>query len=782
MPDPTPSPGNLPSQITSFVGRRHEKLQVKSALREHRLVTVVGPGGVGKTRLALETSYQTARSYPGGCWFVDLGKLPAHHAIVDHVASALRLTRETGPWTVSEFAARLDHRNALLIIDNCEHVVDEVADLVQGLLRSTRKVDVLATSRQALGVGGEQLVHLEGLEFPHERQRDSLADLAAFESVALFVERGRSIVPGFDLTVENAGAVADIARRLEGLPLAIELAAARLRVLAPQQIAGRLENQFRLLRSSRAVDKRHQTLRATIEWSYDLCSRAEQLCWARLSTFPADFDLDAAEAVACGGDIEPDAVLELVGTLIDKSILRATPRHGEQTRYRFTDPIRDFGREKLAELEPNGVARSRHLEHFSQMAAAVPELLFSPSQVERTNTLRTERPNLEAALVQAVAEGEMDAADSLACAIALVSFASGLLSDSYEALDTVAKHEGNRSTARVRLLWLSAWLAINQGDLDLARQRATDCRRLAQLIDDQRGMVHTLQYLGQCELLGNDISAAGRHCRRALHLAREMGEDHLLATSLVRYAQVLDALDETDGARGALEEAIAISDRVGEKWCRGFALWNLALLMQASGRPDEGVRKARAMLDSKALFEDVVGIAQSLEVMAWCSADLGEARRAAVLLGAADAVWTSTGAVLPARFVPRRDACERRVATELGAETYLSLRREGQTLTPDDAAAWTWDSGTRDGSTVTRGPAATDSADRAGRRAGKSPLTARENEVARLVARGLKNREIAERLVISTRTAEAHVEHILAKLGFNSRAQISSWAAYQADD
>jgi predicted ATPase/DNA-binding CsgD family transcriptional regulator len=778
-PGSTPSRGNLPSLITSFVGRRQEQAQVKSALREHRLVTIVGPGGVGKTRLALETAYQIARSYSGGCWLIDLGKHPAHQAIVDHVASALRLARKTGQWTIPELAAQLDRRNSLLIIDNCEHVIDEARDLVHGLLRSTRNIDVLATSRQGLGVGGEQLVHLDGLAYPGEGQRDSPADLAAIEGVVLFVERGRSIVPDFSLTVENAGALADVVRRLEGHPLAIELAAARLRVLAPQQIADRLQNQFLLLKSSRVTEERHQTLRATIEWSYGLCSRAERLCWARLSTFPADFDLDAAESVASGGDIEPGAVLELVGSLIDKSILRAT-QNGDRTRYRLTDPVRDFGRGKLTELEQGDGARSRHLEHFSQLAASVPELLFGPAQIEWTSRLRTEQPNLGAALVQAVAEGDMDAADSLACAIALVSFASGSLSESSQALNMAAAHKGNRSTARVRLLWLSAWLAINQGDLGLARQHAIDCCRLAQEINDQRGVVHALQYLGECELLSNDIGAAERYCQRAVQLAREMNEDHLLATTLVRYAEVLDALTEPAEARAALAEAIAISDRVGEKWCRGYALWNMALLLQATGHPDEGLRRAQAVLDSKALFHDVVGIAQGLEVMAWCSADLGETRRAAVLLGAAGAVWTSSGAVLSARLAPRRVECERRITAELGTETCLLLRREGQTLTPDDAVAWTWESGSRDGS-VTHGPSGTDHPVPAGRGSGKSPLTVRENEVAHLVAAGLRNREIAERLVISTRTVDAHVEHILTKLGFNSRAQISSWAAYQTE-
>lgn len=781
MQDSNPFPTGLPSQITSFVGRRREMTQVKTALRQNRLVTIHGPGGAGKTRLALEAAYQTARTYTGSCWFVDLGRLPAHQSIVDHVASVLRLSKKTGQWTVEELALRLDQRKSLLIFDTCEHVLDEVAELVHVLLRSARNLDVLTTSRQALGVAGEQLIHLDGLEFPGEGTHNAPADLIAMESVLLFIERGRSIVQGFDLSSENAEAVANIARRLEGLPLAIELAAARLRLLSPQQIASRLENQFRLLGSSRVVDKRHQTLRATIEWSYTLCTPAERLCWSRLSIFPSDFDLSAAEAIACGGDIDTDAVLDLVGALIDKSILRATAYRGGQLRYRFTDSIREFGSAKLAEIEPFGVARSRHLEHFSLRASTVPELLFGPAQVERIDALRAEQPNLEAALEQAVIEGEMDAADSLACAIALVYFASGSLTEAFGAISTVTESEGNRSTARVRLLWLSAWLAINQGNIVLARQRAHDCRRLAQLIDDQYGMAHALQYLGQCELFSNDNDAAERHCRRALVLARQSGDDHLIATSLVRYAQVLESLDQSGEAEVALSESIAISDRVGEMWCRGFALWNYALLMQATARPHEGAEVARALLASKASFEDVVGVAQGLEVLAWCLADLAEFKRAAVLLGAADAVWTSTGAVLSAPLELRRIACMSQIATELGTDVYLSLRAQGETITTHDALVWVGDSGNeKDTSRPDR--VVEVSGLRTGRTTEKSPLTTRENEVALLIAEGLKNREIAERLTISTRTAEAHVEHILSKLGFNSRAQIRSWAAYRLED
>lgn len=776
--EPSPRTGNLPEQVTSFVGRRREVAELRGALREHRLLTVLGAGGAGKTRLALEAAHLAMRSFAGGTWFVDLGRQPARRAIVDHVASVLGLARESGQWTVDELAARLHDRDALLILDNCEHVVDEVAELARGLLQATSGVVLLATSRQALGVQGERLLQLEGLSFP-AGDDVTTAELAGFESAALFVDRGRAIMPTFDLTAENAQAVANIARRLDGLPLAIELAAARLRVLSPQQISSRLGNQFRLLASSRSVDERHHTLRATIEWSYDLCSPAERLCWARLAVFPADFEIEAAEAVASGGEIDSDAVLELLGALIDKSVLRSTPGSDGSTRYRFSEPVRDFGRDRLAAIEPNGAARSRHLDHYGHLAVAVPELLFGPAQVDRISAFRAERPNLEAALEAAVEEDDADAADMLACAIALVAFAAGALSESAEAVSMAGSRDGARSTARVRLLWLDAWVAINQGDLDRARKQASACRRLAQLIDDQGGVVNASQYLGEIELLSGNVAAGERDCRRAVSAARTLGEDHLMATSLVRYAEALHARGDLGGARAALEESIAISDRVGEMWCRGFAQWHLALVMRAMGRPEETLASARTALTSKDMFQDLVGVAQSLELMAWSAADLGELRRAAVLLGAAESLWTSTGAVLPGPLVTSREECEARIVAALGVTDYQALRGAGRALDPEDAMSWSPASTPK---SVVRSLASA-RADTVGTQpvtaTGVSLLTARETEVALLVAEGLKNREIAERLVISIRTAELHVNHILTKLGFTSRAQISTWAAHQ---
>jgi len=770
--------GNLPTPVSSFVGRRSEVSWTRHACTEHRLVTIVGAGGFGKTRLSLEVGQQLQRSYRGGTWFVDLGRLPARRTVVDHTASVLRLTRETGAWTAQELTARLSEREMLIIFDNCEHVVEEVAELVQILLEGTIGIVVLATSRQALKVGGEQLLQLEGLALPPVGSSVVPAELIRFESVALFVERARSVLASFELTEGNAEQVVEIVRRLEGMPLAIELAAVRIRVLSPHQIAGRLQNQFRLLSATRGLEERHQTLRATIDWSYQLCSSEERLCWARLAVFPADFDIDAAEVVASGGEISQEDVLDLVGALVDKSVLRAVitgDGDGQtRTRYRLPETVREYGRERL---EPSALEKTtaRHSEHFTRLADIVPDLLFGPGQAALFSALRTDRPNLEAALSSAILDGDVDAADSLACAIALVAFAEGSLAESAEVLESAARVQGNQSTARILLLWLSAWVAINQGDLSLARSRAGACRSLAQLIGDRQGIAYAEQYLGQCELLAGDIRAAERFCEQAVLYARSADDKHLLATSLVRYAQVLEAKDDRPSARAALKESIATSEAVGETWCRGFALWNLALVDESDGEAGSALESARAALVSKDMFEDVVGAGQGLEVMAWCAAQLGDQRRAAVLLGAAQRIWRSSGAVLPAPLLQRRARCEEGVRAALGASEADTLRRQGEELLPRDAVAW--DGESTGSETVTTLEASTEILRTAFTSIARSPLTSREREVALLVARGMRNREIADQLVISVRTAEAHIDHILSKLEFTSRSQISAWVA-----
>lgn len=768
------SAGNLPIQITPFIGRKAESASLKAAMRHHRLVTLVGEGGAGKTRLALEVAGQMSRGFAQGCWLVDLGKHPPRTTIEDFVASALSLSRPVGRWTPEELVQRLGDEPRLLLLDNCEHVVDEVAALVQALLSGSLGLTILATTRQALGVVGEHLVTLGGLSVPEASPEPSPHEMMMTDSVALFVQRGRHVVGNFDLTPDNAEAVTHIVRRLEGMPLSLELAAARLPVLAPQQIATRLDDQFRVLAATRSAEPRHQSLHAAIGWSYGLCSPQEQLLWARLSVFPSDFDLDAAEAVTAGGDIDRAAVLALIGGLIEKSIVRANHVDGSTARYQLSDPVREFGRERLLDLEPHMGVSSRLLDHYGRIASGLSQVLFGPSQAAQVRQFARERANMEAALLIAIREQEWGTADTLACAIALASFTRGSLGESMSALDAVIKPGPVRSTTRVRTLWLAAWVAVNQGDLGLAEERAKEARRLGQLLDDQAGLGHALQFLGQTALLRGDLAQANRDTKQAVDLGRRLGDSHLLVTSLVRYAEVLEVRGAVTDAENALTEAIGISQQEQEVWCRGFALWTVALLRQGSGRGIEALPSAQEGLRSMVALGDVVSVGQALEALAWCSADVGDHVRAAVLLGASERTLASAAATLSSRLARRRRECEARESAELGPEEFGRQMDRGRAMGLNEVVPWALGDEPRETVTLP----STDRRHVEGRPARRHQLTERELEVARLIGEGLRNRDIADRLVLSTRTIDAHVANIFSKLGFTSRAQVSAWTRY----
>src|SRR5215472_10795049 len=341
--------GNLPAELTSFVGRRGELAEVRRLLAGSRLVTLAGPGGVGKTRLALRAAAGLARAFRDGVWLVRLDQLRDEVLVAQAVAEALGLQDRAGYAPAAALAEYLAGRQLLLVLDNCEHVVDAVAKLADVLLRAAAELRVLATSRESLNIPGETVRAVPPLAAPDAGERLSVAELARFPAAALFAERAAQVVPGFAVTEANAAAVAGICRRLEGMPLAIELAAARLPVLSAEQIEERLGDRLGLLtRGGRTRPDRQRTLRASIEWSYELCTRAERLLWARCSVFAGGFELDAAEGICAGDRLAAGRVLDLLAGLAGKSILSAEHRAGA-VRYRLPEPLREFGQERLRE-------------------------------------------------------------------------------------------------------------------------------------------------------------------------------------------------------------------------------------------------------------------------------------------------------------------------------------------------------------------------------------------------------------------------------------------------
>ena len=379
--------GNLPAELTSFVGRRGELAEVRRLLAGSRLVTLTGVGGVGKTRLALRAAAGLRRAFRDGVWLVQLDQLRDEALVAQAVAGALGLQDRAGYAPAAALADYLAGRQLLLVLDNCEHLVDAAAKLADLLLRAAAGLRVLATSRESLNITGEMVLAVPPLAAPEAGRRLTVAELARFPAAGLFAERAAQVVPGFAVTEANMAAVAGICRRLEGLPLAIELAAARLPVLSPEQIDARLGDRLGLLtRGSRTRPARQQTLRASIEWSYELCSQAERLLWARLSVFAGGFELDAAEGICADHRLAADQVLDLLAALAGKSILTAA--HGKGVaRYRLPETLREYGQERLHESGEYTALRRRHRDWHEQLARRADTGWLSPQIADLTARL-----------------------------------------------------------------------------------------------------------------------------------------------------------------------------------------------------------------------------------------------------------------------------------------------------------------------------------------------------------------------------------------------------------
>jgi predicted ATPase/DNA-binding CsgD family transcriptional regulator len=361
--------GNLPEQLTSFVGRRNEVAEAKRMLSASRLVTLKGPGGVGKTRLALKVAADLRRSFGDGVWLVELGQLQNPALLMHTLAGSVGMREQPGRPLTAALEEHLGPRQLLLVLDNCEHLVESVAAEVGSLLRCCPQLRVLATSREPLGVAGEVVLSVPPLSVPDPRRPCSLSELSRFAAVTLFADRAALAVTEFNLTEDNQLAVTEICQRLDGLPLAIELAAVRLRALSAEEIAHRLSDRYRLLtKGSRSAPTRQQTLRSCVEWSYDLCSPSERLLWARLAVFDGGFELNAAEGIGAGDGLAQD-MLDLVASLVDKSIL--VIERGALTRYRMLDSIRDFGREKLRQTGEFAALRRRYRGWYADLVARV---------------------------------------------------------------------------------------------------------------------------------------------------------------------------------------------------------------------------------------------------------------------------------------------------------------------------------------------------------------------------------------------------------------------------
>ncbi len=573
MPAPRQArPNNLPRQLTTFVGRSHQIQAIQQTLASSRLLTLTGPGGIGKTRLALEVAGQLLEDFADGIWLVELGTVASPELVAQAVASALTLREEAGRRLVDTLIDYLQARQLLLLFDNCEHLVDRTAELVEALLRSCPSLRVLATSREALGIPGESLRQVPSLSLPNHDEQKLDDNANKYEAVALFCDRATIALGSFSLTPGTAPRVFQICRRLDGIPLAIELAAVRLRVLSLDQIAARLNDRFRLLTGgSRTALPRQQTLRATIDWSYDLLPETERALLRRLAVFVGGASLEAAEAICAGSLIASTDVMDLMTQLVAKSLVIAE-ENSDETQFRLLETIREYGLAKLLEAGEAESLRKRHRDWFIRLAEQSELELAGRDQTRWARRLEAAFDNLRAALEWCSDKGDAEACLRLASAMGAFWRIHGYLSEGREWLNRGLSEGEVAPQIRAKTLVWGAVLAVFQGD---SAQALTLCQHGLEAyrsIGDQWGTAFAFQTLGRIALLEDNNLEATSQLERSLSLFRETGDKHGVAESLYLLSVVNWGNGDYSSATRLGTEALHISQQIGDTRGTGNSL------------------------------------------------------------------------------------------------------------------------------------------------------------------------------------------------------------------
>ncbi|MGW7448408.1 ATP-binding protein [Kitasatospora sp. NPDC054795] len=761
----------LGGELTPLIGRRAETARIARLLSGARLVTLSGTGGVGKTRLALRVAAEAARSaFPDGVYVAELADLRDPELLAPSVLGTLDVADPGRPGAdaAAVLAARLRERRALLVLDNCEHLIDVCARLTDALLRAAPGLRVLATSRQPLGIAGEQVFPVEPLPVPDADAGHDLRVLSGNPAVALFVDRAAAVLPGFALTTSDAADVAELVRRLDGLPFAIELAAGRVRSLTPQEILERLTNRFALLtRGSSAAADRQRTLRALIDWSHDLCTGPERLLWARASVFRGGFDLESLERVCVDAELPPAALLDALDGLVAQSIVNCRQAQG-RSRYHLLETVREYGHERLAASGSPDMLRARHRDRYAELTARAGQEWFGPRQVDWFTRLRLDHPNLRAALEFCLERpGQARAGLALAVTPRHYWMTAGLLSEGRHWLSQLlsadhAQDDGGdpaRPDASVRLQArvTDTYLRILQGDPEADVQHAlAACEAAAGQGGHRPESAWVRHHHGILAVWREDFANAAELFARARTEFRTLGCLDAALECRVKFAIAHAYGGEAAAAAEACGEVEAAARAHGESWLHGMALLARALLALRADAPADATAHARAAIARLRPFQDWWDVAMCVEVIAWSTRDAP--RRAARLLGVLHLLWESLGGRLGAAPFMRTQhlRLEAEVREALGATAFDREFRRGARTTVDEALAYVLDDA-----------------------AGVPGLTKRESQVAELVAEGLTNKDIAERLTIAQRTAENHVERILGKLGFASRTQLAVWTYEQ---
>jgi Predicted ATPase len=760
--------GNLVDDATSFVGRQGDVDAVTGLFTEHRLVTLVGVGGVGKTRLAVQAARQIATNYPGGVWIVDLSYLSDGEALEHVVAGSMKLAGIPGNVSGRELWSRIGNQPTLVILDNCDRVVAQVARVVTDMLITASATQVLATSREPIGVSREIVFEVRPLALSTANPNGGGRDIP--DAVRLFQERMHGAASGAWASDKIHAQIATLCDRLDGLPLAIELAAARTRTLSIDQIGQRLVDRFGLLsRGPSDVHPRHRSLRAVLDWSFDLCSERERQVWLRVSAFANSASLEAIESVCASDDLPSDSILDLVDTLVQKSILNRVDDHAS-TRYGMLDSVREYGHTRLSP-EDNATTRTQHLAYYLDMARRAAEGWFGPEQPLWSRQLQSELPNIRSALDHSMLADRGEDSLELVGQLWFFWVACGFQTEGrHWAQKALARQTPTDSPARLQALWTLGWLTLIGGDIPSARALLDMCARQAADAKDETARAFATGLLGAAAGFSGDLAKAVTLYQTAVENRRQESDPASAAVLLFQLAEMQCMAGKLDEASESTAECLDLCTAAGETWCASYAHWVAGLARYFAGDADAAGRSATESFALKLSINDRLGEMLVAELAAWIAASRQDYVRAATLLAATERFWAAAGCQMMGfpKLIVQRERCQRLVDRHLSAQAIRQARSHGKRVNQFALYA------------LVRGDSAFNSDDDV--LASSSLLTRREEEVAELVGRGLTNREIADVLVIGRRTVETHVARILAKTSSANRSQLAAKLARRDTD
>jgi predicted ATPase len=675
LPAPSAPAATLPRALTRFVGRARELADVADLLAGGTpLLTLAGAGGCGKTRLAHEVARRVSARYPGGMWLAELQDLSDPELVPQRVASVLGLDDRPGLAPTQRLIGYLRERRALLVLDNCEHLLNASATLIDALLRECPSLQVLTTTREPLAADGETIWRIPSLSLPPEDAGEG--DLMDAEAVRLFVDRAQAARPGFALTEANGPAVADLCRRLDGIPLAIELAAARLRALSPQEIGARLGDRFALLTRDGGALPRHRTLRGLIDWSHDLLSEPERRLFARLAVFPAAWDLSAAEAI-CGAEPHPEGtrpgdVFELLRGLVDKSLALAEP-HGDGTRYRMLETLRAYARERLAEAGEEDATRARHAAHYVALAETAEPRLRGPEQRAWIERLERDQPSMHAALEWSIGRDEAALALRLIGAQAWFWHQRGHWRTGYaQSTRALALAGAASDPARARVLCGAGLLATDLGMHEDALHWLNDALAQFGAKGDEAGRAEALNTLGLAATGRDEGALAEEYFGQALRISAALGDRWGVGRALMNLGELAQGRRDWPAARAALGRAAEELRAAGALAGVGIVLGNLARLAHVEGAHGEARRLYR---ESLSLHRDLgirYRVVECLQGLASLEAEDGSLADATALL---------EEALRAARDMDQASVAAE-IARDLAAARAAAARSPGPALAP----------------------------------------------------------------------------------------------------